>query len=159
MRLSERCGIAPTFPITIVVAARKASAGPQSSCDRPSAWSNSRRKTANAAALVATAMKVVIGVGAPWYTSGVHWWKGATDALKASPAAASPMPVRSSGSAAFTLSPAIAKAIPSNRIAPVAPYISASPYRSVADPTEPTTRYLSPASSEVRRCRWVAHST
>ena len=29
-------------------------------------WSNSRRKTANAAALVATAMNVVIGVGAPW---------------------------------------------------------------------------------------------
>ena len=73
----------------MVVAARKASAGPQSSCDSPSAWSNSRRKIANAAALVATAMKVVIGVGAPWYTSGVHWWKGATDALKASPVAAS----------------------------------------------------------------------
>ena len=30
-------------------------------------------------------MKLVIGVGAPWYTSGVHWWNGATDALKASP--------------------------------------------------------------------------
>ena len=66
-------------------------------------------------------MKVVIGVGAPSYTSGVHWWKGATDALKASPVAARPMPVRSSGSAAFSWSPAIAAAIPSKRIAPVAP--------------------------------------
>ena len=66
-------------------------------------------------------MNVVIGVGAPWYTSGVHWWKGATDALNASPVAASPMPVRSRGSAAFSWSPAIAEAMPSKRIAPVAP--------------------------------------
>ena len=66
MRFSERCAMAPTFPITIVMAASTASAGAQSSCDSPSAWSNSRRKIANAAALVATAMKVVIGVGAPW---------------------------------------------------------------------------------------------
>jgi hypothetical protein len=35
----------------------------------------------------------------------------------------------------------------------VAPYTSARPYSSVADPTDPTTRYFSPASSEVRRRR------
>jgi hypothetical protein len=42
---------------------------------------------------------------------------------------------------------------------PVAPYIRASPYSSVAEPTEPITRYLSPASSEVARRSSVAHST
>ena len=65
MRFTDRCGIAPTLPITMVTAASTASAGPQSSCDRPNAWSKSRMNTAKAAALVATAMKVVIGVGAP----------------------------------------------------------------------------------------------
>ena len=65
MRFTERCGIAPTLPITIVTAASTASAGPQSSCESPKAWSKRRMKTAKAAALVATAMKVVIGVGAP----------------------------------------------------------------------------------------------
>ena len=65
IRLSERCPIAPTLPTTIVIVASTASAGPQSSCERPSASSNRRRKIANAAALVATAMNAVIGVGAP----------------------------------------------------------------------------------------------
>ena len=50
----------------MVTAASTASAGAQSSWARPKARSNSLMKTANAAALVATAMKVVIGVGAPW---------------------------------------------------------------------------------------------
>jgi hypothetical protein len=54
------------LPTTIVAAASAASAGPHSSCDSPSAWSNSRSVTPKAAAFVATAMKVVIGVGAPW---------------------------------------------------------------------------------------------
>ena len=49
----------------MVIAASTASAGPQSSCDSPSALSNSRIRIAKAAALVATAMNVVIGVGAP----------------------------------------------------------------------------------------------
>jgi hypothetical protein len=116
-------------------------------------------KTAKAAALVATAMKVVIGVGAPWYTSGVHWWNGATEALKARPVAHRAMPVSSSGSDGLTASVPRALEISPNSSAPVAPYTSARPYSSVAEPTDPTTRYLSPASSDVRRCRWVAHST
>jgi hypothetical protein len=35
----------------------------------------------NAVALVAADMNAVTGVGAPWYTSGVHWWNGAAEAL------------------------------------------------------------------------------
>jgi hypothetical protein len=31
-------------------------------------------------------MNAVTGVGAPSYTSGVHWWNGAADALKPRPA-------------------------------------------------------------------------
>ena len=64
------------------------------------ATSNSRRITPKAAALVATAMNAVTGVGAPSYTSGVHWWNGATDALKARPASTSASPVRNSASSA-----------------------------------------------------------
>ena len=104
----------------IVTAASAASAGPQFSCSTASAWSNSRRITANAATLVAVAMKAVIGVGAPWYTSGDHWWKGATDALNASPAAASAMPISSSGSSMPIVS-SIATAIAPKSVAPVAP--------------------------------------
>ncbi len=45
-------------------------------------------------------MNAVTGVGAPSYTSGVHWWKGATEALKQRPATHSAMPVSVSGSVA-----------------------------------------------------------
>ena len=49
----------------IEIAAIAASAGCQSAPAGPSATMKKRAKTANAAALVATAMKAVIGVGAP----------------------------------------------------------------------------------------------
>src|SRR5216684_2004456 len=54
-----------------------------------------RPTAANAADFVATDMKVVTTVGAPSYTSGVHMWKGAADALKASPTESKPMPSKS----------------------------------------------------------------
>ena len=120
IRFVEFCEIAPAFPITIVVTASAASAGPQSvrSPIRPS--SKKRSRIANAAALVATAMNVVIGVGAPWYTSGVHWWNGATEALNASPVAASAIPVSSSGSSSGVERP-IACPIVEMSVEPVAP--------------------------------------
>ena len=64
------------------------------------ATSKKRSITPSAAAFVAVAMNAVTGVGAPSYTSGVHWWNGATDALKPIPASVSAMPVSSSGSLA-----------------------------------------------------------
>ncbi len=118
--MSERCGIAPALPTTIVNAASAASAGAHSLCELSRPLSNSRRMMANAATLVATAMNDVIGVGAPWYTSGVHWWNGATDALNARPTSASAMPVRSSGSSADTVEP-IAFTIPSRLVVLVEP--------------------------------------
>ncbi len=104
----------------IVIAASAASIGAQVNEESISATSKSRRKTPNAAALVATAMKAVTGVGAPWYTSGVHWWNGATEALKQSPTTQSPMPV--SISTSELRSPEeFAAAIPLKSVEPVAP--------------------------------------
>jgi hypothetical protein len=71
--LSESWPRAPAFPTTIETAASAASAGCQLSTAGPSATSKNRTTTQKTAAFVATAMKVVTGVGAPWYTSGVHW--------------------------------------------------------------------------------------
>src|SRR5919108_5389488 len=98
IRFSEDWPIAPTLPTAIVTSASTASAGPHVVAASISATSNSRSSTPNAAALVATAMNPVTAVGAPSYTSGVHWWNGATDALNASPATTSAMPVNSSTS-------------------------------------------------------------
>ena len=52
---------------------------------------------AKAAALVPTDMKAVTGIGAPWYTSGVHMWKGAAETLNAKPTPMSRMPRRITG--------------------------------------------------------------
>ena len=65
MRFSEDCPIAPTLPTMIVITASVANAGAQVVAAEISATSNSRSMTPNAAALVATAMKPVTGVGAP----------------------------------------------------------------------------------------------
>ena len=43
--------------------------------------------TEKPATLGPTEKKAAIGVGAPWYTSGVHMWKGAAETLKARPIA------------------------------------------------------------------------
>src|SRR5215207_4495122 len=130
------------LPISIETTATAASAGCHVSTEGSSATSNSRTKTQNAAALVATDMNAVTGVGAPSYTSGVHWWNGASETLNASPVAASAIPIRTSGSSASPRS-AIPSAIAVKSVDPEAPYMNASPYSSVADPTEPTIRYLS----------------
>ena len=73
MRLSEDWPSAPTLPTMIVIVASAASAGPQVDCASMRAVSKKRKKTPKAATLVATAMNAVTGVGAPSYTSGVHW--------------------------------------------------------------------------------------
>src|SRR5690242_920942 len=111
--------MAPTLPTAIVIVASTANAGAHDDVRSISATSNSRSSTPMAAALVATAMNAVIGVGAPSYTSGVHWWNGATDALNASPAITRAMPVSISTSS--VRSPEAA-AIAENSVDPEAPY-------------------------------------
>ena len=58
--------MAPALPIRIVVTASTASHGAHWVWAEGSAWSRKRSRMANAATLVATAMKLVTGVGAPW---------------------------------------------------------------------------------------------
>src|SRR5271157_6280223 len=53
-----------------------------------------RTRTAIAAILGAEAKKVVTGVGAPSYTSGVHIWNGTAEILNASPASRNTRPNR-----------------------------------------------------------------
>ena len=58
--------MAPTLPTMIEIAAIAASAGCHWSAEGPRATMKKRAKTAKTAAFVATAMKAVTGVGAPW---------------------------------------------------------------------------------------------
>ena len=50
----------------------------------------------NAAILVAAAMNAVIGVGAPWYTSGIHEWNGTAPTLNSTPTSSSAVPISAS---------------------------------------------------------------
>src|SRR6266508_5933150 len=61
-----------------------------------------RSSAANPAIFAPAAMKAVTAVGEPWYTSGVHIWKGTAAILKPSPTRmrAAPM-VRSRGEGPF----------------------------------------------------------
>ena len=52
--------------------------------------------TANAAAFDPTERNAATGVGAPWYTSGTHIWKGTTAILKPNPAISSTLATTSS---------------------------------------------------------------
>ena len=61
------------------------------------------------ATFVAADMNAVTGVGEPWYTSGVHMWNGAAEALKPSPVSTIASPTTSIGS--FRRSPAPAAPI------------------------------------------------
>ena len=56
---------------------------------------NTRISAAKPAAFVADAMNAVTGVGAPWYTSGVHMWNGTAATLKPSPTRRSAKPASS----------------------------------------------------------------
>src|ERR1700716_1465325 len=81
-----------------------------------------RPMAAKAADLVATDMKVVTIEGAPSYTSGVHMWKGAADALKASPTVRNPMPSnKRTLPPAFEEAAVVKAAIPRRVVLPVAP--------------------------------------
>src|SRR5688572_4100969 len=79
-----------------------------------------RSVSTRADVFVAADMNAVTGVGAPWYTSGVHIWKGAADTLNASPARIIASPATRNAS-----SPAPAAAICEKPIASVAPYTRA----------------------------------
>src|SRR4029077_14675739 len=85
------------LPTIMLVAATNAS----KVCHSGARWGRPAEKTltiiAKAAALVPTDMNAVTGIGAPWYTSGVHMWNGAAETLNANPTPISTMPSRISG--------------------------------------------------------------
>src|SRR6476619_2319364 len=85
-RLTLRCARAARLPITSEITASTAIAIDQISDCSGNAVTRIRSVTTRATAFVAADMKAVTGVGAPSYTSGVHMWNGAADALNASPA-------------------------------------------------------------------------
>src|SRR4051794_8340824 len=88
MRFTDSCRPAVKLATVIVSTAIAATTGGQPAAhDRspgsPKAPSRTRSIVAKAALLTATAMKLVAGVGAPSYASGVHMWKGTALTLKA----------------------------------------------------------------------------
>ena len=71
-------------------------------------------------------MNAVMGLGAPWYTSGVHMWNGTAETLNPSPTMSSAMPA---SKVPFSNSVFTRRnwAIPVSDAEPVAPYTSATP--------------------------------
>ena len=87
IRLMSDCAIASTLPRITDAAARTQITGVQSHVSGWNATSRTRISARNAATFVAADMNAVTGVGAPWYTSGVHWWNGTADTLNPNPIA------------------------------------------------------------------------
>src|ERR671919_1089550 len=86
--------MASVEPRIIVRAAIAQSAGRRSQETGPRAVVNTLRSAANAATFVPAAMNAVTGVGAPWYTSGVHIWNGTAATLNPNPTTSSPPAMR-----------------------------------------------------------------
>src|SRR6267378_2413259 len=86
MRLTERCGIAATFPTVCVAIARIASATTQSTWTLKSPIKKTRNRATIPTFFDAEVRRTLIVVGEPWYTSGAHMWKGTTATLKPNPA-------------------------------------------------------------------------
>ncbi len=120
MRFRLVCAMATRLPSAIEATARITSIACQSGAMPCSPLARSRITKANAAILGAPPMMIVVGVAAPWYTSGIHMWKGALPSLKAMPATANTRPsTRSSGARAWPVSIACATWVSSSD--PVAP--------------------------------------
>src|SRR5680860_1059153 len=85
MRLTFFCTRAISVPVAMVSKERKMRRTLHVSCEASSTVINTMTIAEKPAALGPTEKKPAIGVGAPWYTSGVHMWKGATDTLKPIP--------------------------------------------------------------------------
>ena len=90
-----------------------------------------------------TEKKLVTEVGEPWYTSGVHMWKGTAETLKARPTSMKTIP-----KIVPTLKSLLLFAIPSRLVVPVKPYIKEQPYKRRPEESALRTKYLTPASED-----------
>src|ERR1700676_4756626 len=83
MRLTLDWEIAITLPTIIDSSERTINIPCQSKASAASEPTRIRVMNANAANSGALPMKMVIAVGAPWYTSGTHMWYGTAPSLNA----------------------------------------------------------------------------
>ena len=159
MRFTSVCTTANTEPTTSVSKARTRMAGRQSSMRLGNAIMNTRMSAANAATLPTEPISAVIGVGAPWYTSGVHTWKGTRETLNAKPTSSNAMPASNKPLLDGTVtSPANTAAIDCKFVVPDAPNNNATPYKKNAEAKPPRMKYLRPASPLCVRLRLDAVS-
>src|SRR5580658_5056544 len=79
------CKIAAKFPTVMVASATPHTRGIQVDAIGSNAPRNTRRRTANAAALGPVERNADTGAGAPSYTSGALDWKGTAEILNAKP--------------------------------------------------------------------------
>src|SRR5262245_28386428 len=149
IRLMSVWAIARIAPPTIDSADSTQMTGCQSQVTGWNATLNTRMSAANAATLVAADMNPVTAVGAPWYTSGVHMWKGTAETLNANPTASSPIPV--TASAIEPVRPASAFDMSARPVEPDAPYAIAIPNRKKAEENAPSRKYFIAPSIEPRR--------
>src|SRR4051812_12053808 len=99
-------------------------------------------------------MNATTGVGAPWYTSGVHEWNGTAATLNPNPTSRRANPASSIGDACVvsvngaTFPTTVTWpnwAMRVRFVDPVDPYTSAMPYKKKADENAPSTKYFMPA--------------
>src|SRR5579863_4342332 len=115
-----------------------------------------RNKTANVAALGAVDMNPTIGAGAPSYTSGVQMWNGAAATLNPSPTNMNATATNASNGTGPAWSVPLIWLI---FVDPVAPNISATPYKKNAVANEPSRKYFSEDSALAASCRRKPAST
>src|SRR4051794_14405703 len=163
MRFTSVCTTASTEPTSIVATASAYTYGFQSSWYAPNVTTNTRSNPAKPAAFTADAMNPTTGVGAPWYTRGVHEWNGTAATLNPKPTRSNPNPASSSADGAVGMFEIFGPLVMTTRpnwamrvrfVEPVAPYTRAMPYRKKADENAPSTKYFMPASCDSvrRRC-------
>ena len=125
MRLRLVCAIAAKLPTSKDDTASKASICCQSTAKGNKPSTSTRITKAKAANLGAPAIIKVAAVGAPWYTSGIHMWKGTTPSLKAKPATINTKPKARTCCLIWPLAKALKISLRSKL--PVAPYIMEMP--------------------------------
>src|ERR1700722_3234375 len=101
------------------------------------------------ATLELDATNAALQVGAPWYTSGAHMWKGAAAILKPNPATTMTMAIVNSGSAGETLT---AAAMGWSASEPERPKSRLKPKSRIPADMPPKRKYLSPASADGWLC-------
>ena len=144
MRLRLVWAIAAKLPINKEPMAKTANICCQSKAKGNKPSTNKRIKMAKAANLGAPPIMRVAEVGAPWYTSGAHMWKGTAPILKAKPATMKTRP--NTNTWWLTWPVAMAFMTSDNSKLPVAPYIIDMPYNKKPEAIAPSTKYFMAAS-------------